>query len=488
MIPVVFICDNNYAMPTAVAITSLLENKAHTTEYDIVVICNELSQGAEEKLKQAGGGALRFLKLSNQFIDAITSATYVSPAAIYKFEIPNALPEYNKAIYLDSDVIINSDLTELFNIDTGKNYAGVVKDLYSYISEHDNIRLNKEIYFNTGVLLLNLKKMREDNIPQKLFDEKKVNLYAKYMDQDIFNIVMGDNIKLLSPAYNFMLRNKKDLDLFSDIYSEQVPSRPAIIHCTPSKPWLDNASIHFKLWYKYYKKSPYKREKLPAFRNAKIKFRQRLINGIFQKFGYKILRVIPPADNYKILLNQKGANVDLESSVVSFPVLDLKLRFNSETELKEIYEIFVQERFGFKPNKSGWTVVDAASDVISPFYFACLQEVREVVTLLPGNKDDLACNLKLNPALSSKIKMVNFSQFDTCPDNPDILCKFSINESNLKLLDKLCSAGLIGQANIIVCEWSGFGSEMIKKKLLDYGYRLLFNKTSKYKGIITAVK
>ncbi len=484
MIPVVFICDENYAMPTAVAITSLIMNKKKTTEYDIIVISNQLSAESENKLKKAGNGALRILKQYDNY-EGLFKHSYVSPVALYKFEISNILSEYDKVIYLDSDVIINSDLTKLYEIELKECYAGVVKDFYSHLTEHDNLRLGRKVYFNSGVMLLNLKKMREYDIPKKLFEEKRVNLCNKYMDQDVLNIILGDKVKLISPVYNFMLRNKEDLEKFYEVYGEEPSQNNVIVHITPIKPWQDKECLFFRLWYKYYKKSPYKNTKLPAFRNARIKLRQNIINSFFKFFGYKISRIVSEVNKYKFLIEQKGYVVNSLNNTVFIPIANITLNYADAADLKEIYEIFIQEKFGLALGGFDWTVVDIGNSCISAFYFAKRPEVAKVLVCYCNDIDTFASGIKQNSGLYKKIEL--YEEFPNISEGK-LIYKISDNTKSMFPVEKLSEQGLLNKADIIIIEWQGFSFEVIKSMLLKYGYKLFYKYNDAYSGIITAVK
>ncbi len=485
MIPVVFICDENYAMPTTVAITSLLLNKYKTTKYDIIVVTSGLSKSAVDKLKSAAGESLSIINYPDKYSRFSSTHEYVSTAALIKFDLPNILSEYDKVIYLDSDVIVNSDLTDLYNIDIKKDYAGVVKDFYSYIQEHDNERLKCSNYFNSGVMLLNLKRLREDKMPVKLFEAKINSLYNKFMDQDVFNIVFGNNIKLLSPAYNFMLRDRKDAEKFVECFVEKLPENPVITHCTPLKPWHNKECLYFNLWYKYYKKSPYKYEKLQAFKNARIKCRQRIINTIFKFFGYRIFRIISETDKYKQLLN--GSCFQVDTGNVFIPENSIRINYRNEEDLREIYEVFVQNKFGFSFDDENWTIVDISNSPVSMLYFSSKLEVSAVIACaLDCETQFYMDNIKQNPCINNKVSLL-----DNFPKNINtgkLLYKISAGTKTADIIEKLSTEGELEKADVIIAEWQGFASGVIKNFLIKNHYKLFYRNKDKCTGIIIAVK
>ena len=488
MIPVVFVCDEKYAMPTSVAIISLMENRKSTTDYDIFVIGCGLSEESKTKLKLAGGDALRILEQSLPSLEQVPVHEYVSRAALCKFEISDFLHNYDKAVYLDSDVIVNGDLSDLYKTNIDECYAGMVKDFYAHLIEHDDLRLNYKVYYNSGVMLLNLKKMRADNISQKLIEEKKNNLYSKYMDQDVFNIVFKDNIKLLAPEFNFMLYSKDDLNHFYEVYNSNIPAKPVIIHYPGIKPWKEKCCLNFKNWYKYYKKSPYKKNRLPVFKNDLIKRRRNITNSIFSFFGYKIFRILSDFDKYLELLKNNGAVIDLNTNVIEFPEINIKLKYSNAEDLREIYEVFVLKKIGFKPSNKEWSIVDFSESYVSVMYFASLEEVEEVIVLQVQDKNLLfQDNIKLNPYYGEKIKFCNNIVHGGAADK-QILYNFSCANDDYNLYGKLNEYALSGKANIIMVEIHGFGIDVVRKILTESGYTSFYTCEDRHRGFIKAFK
>lgn len=194
-INVVMICDDKYVMPTSVAITSLIENKKDNSVIDIYIMCDNLNDKNMDILKKLSTDKVKVI------IRNVDSSTYhglekeysnVTCSSLFKFNIATELTELDKALYIDGDVIVLSDLEALYNHSLNEKYAVVIKDgpkpkKIPGGKKHEFYR--NDNYFNSGVMLLNLKKMREDNIPQKLIDYR-LNEYNYFMDQDAFNCIL----------------------------------------------------------------------------------------------------------------------------------------------------------------------------------------------------------------------------------------------------------------------------------------------------------
>lgn len=273
IISLCFICDENYVMPTAVAITSVIHNKSSATCYDIYLVANNLSDKSIEIFKKMETDSARIIIIktadSDKFEKFRNDHYCITSTALYKFELPELLPvDLEKVLYMDGDIIVQKDLAPIFNEDIEDVYAGVVVD-YNNVIDPDSfqklLNVKHKEYFNTGVLLLNLQRMREDHVSELLF-QYRTNHNDRYMDQDTFNIVLKENVKYLSFFYNFQyhcwIYNTKKL---ADYYGiRMVKSKyewiqdALILHYTYFKPWKYFDYFAADIWLHYYLLSPFK--------------------------------------------------------------------------------------------------------------------------------------------------------------------------------------------------------------------------------------
>lgn len=281
-----FLTDNGYVMPTCVAITSMIENKKKETIYNIYLLCINVTKDNEKKFTSLNSSTckINIINLSNGFKEYFLKEVSATPTAIYKFKIAEILKNLDKVIYLDGDIIVCSDLSELYNWDIKRYYIGAVKDLNGLLKRHYNMFLKNNIfYFNSGVMLMNLKKMRDEKISTKLI-EYRLNGYNELMDQDALNFVLREQKIELPFKFNvqtmFMNVNKtcaqikKYYNIVEEINDfDDFINNATIIHYSPKiKPWKSKDGYKFELWKKYYSKSPFKNEKNSINIKSKPKF------------------------------------------------------------------------------------------------------------------------------------------------------------------------------------------------------------------------
>ena len=202
MMNICFICDNNYVFLTKTAINSFVHTQ--TEDLKIYIIGVELS---DENVKQfdrfsAPNVTINVIRQNNPYTTINKKHPYITKASLMKFQIANLVNE-DKVLYVDGDVIATDSITDFYNTDISAYYAAVIRDLVAEIEHQDNQRLNRQFYFNSGVMILNLKKIREDNLVEKLSDYVIHDKELKYMDQDTFNVVFADKVVYTDLKWNY---------------------------------------------------------------------------------------------------------------------------------------------------------------------------------------------------------------------------------------------------------------------------------------------
>ncbi len=268
---IVLITDSRYTPPTSTSIYSAIKTKCENTTYNFYIIAENITQQDENMLRN-----LERLAPETVRIKIIPQQELAIPyenmqrfmqykVGMHKIYLPQTLKEIDKVIYMDGDTIVLKDLRELYDIDITKEYAAVAKDgiYYRFPKEMEEMGLNKRgFYFNSGVMLYNLKKQREDNIIAKL--EEYIRTHEDfYGDQDVLNVVFGDKLKLMSYRYNCISTffEEDDLNFLSRYYGEELPKdtfniyeNSTIIHYAGDKPWQENYRPEFlkELWFRLY--------------------------------------------------------------------------------------------------------------------------------------------------------------------------------------------------------------------------------------------
>ncbi len=284
-ITVVFAADNNYVPMLTTTIYSMLCNASNKYFYDIVVLEKDISASNKDEmsefLSQFNNVSLRFAFVGDMLLeyDLQTNNEHISIETYYRFLIQKILPNQNKALYLDSDLIINGDISELYNTELGDNMLAAAHDIdfLGNLNMNDGWRMNyaKEVlqmknpydYFQAGVLLLNLEEMR------KLYSFEEWLHFASdpkyiYNDQDILNCHCEGRVLFLDNSWNVMnncIGRIQSVFSFApaNIYDEFMAAyaNPKIIHYAGfEKPWRQGyCDLSTKYW-KYARQIPFYEE------------------------------------------------------------------------------------------------------------------------------------------------------------------------------------------------------------------------------------
>ena len=165
-----FASDDNYSMHLTVAITSILINSKIGEFFNFYILDGGIKNKNKEKitnLKKIKNFNLEFIQIKNEKIDKCPMAgleNVLSRQAYYRYLIPFIKPNLDKALYLDCDVAVNSSLLELYQTDLKNAFCAVCKEENNSYLEINCKNTEVKNYFNSGVMLINCKKWREENI------------------------------------------------------------------------------------------------------------------------------------------------------------------------------------------------------------------------------------------------------------------------------------------------------------------------------------
>lgn len=261
-IPVFFACDENFVKFTAVTINSLIANASKEFSYDIHILCTKISEDKKQKV----------IKLANKnfkvYFDDVTNylksisyrlpiRDYYSKTTYYRLFISEMFPELDKALYLDSDMIVLGDISELYNHDIGENYVGacneqamVQTNVYgTYVEKCIGLDRNK--YFNAGMLLINCAQFRKQKILDQFIRLLHEYSFVVTQDEDYLNFICKDKV--------FWIENSWNVETYGKIkYSEATAK---IIHyLMVGKPWHFKDVPFAEIFWNYAKQTPFYEE------------------------------------------------------------------------------------------------------------------------------------------------------------------------------------------------------------------------------------
>lgn len=215
-IPIFFAVDDGYCPFLAVAIQSLIDNCSEEYTYLIKILHTDIREENKKKIAkyERRNVDIEFVDL-NYYIkkvkDKLYTRDYYSKTTYFRLFLPNLYPQYDKALYLDSDIVILDDIARLYNIDMGDNLVAAAPDdviqtfpvFQTYVEKVVGVADYRN-YFNAGILLMNLHQLRRFKFQEKflyLLDKIK---FSVAQDQDYLNRMCKGRVKLFEKEWNRM--------------------------------------------------------------------------------------------------------------------------------------------------------------------------------------------------------------------------------------------------------------------------------------------
>ena len=239
------ICNEKYAPYTASAIQSIEKNKSFFTKNNFYLAVTDDVEKVKLYFNDKLKSQITFISVSDLFKDKYEAK--LLNAYNIRFFAPEIFQKLDKILYLDSDIFVFKDLTSLYKEDIQSVYAGVVADIPTSVERRKGV-LGIKTYFNAGVMLLNLKKMRDDEVLTQLIQNYDLlNEEGKLLwaDQDVLNYTFKEKVKFLPERYN-----QQGL-----VISKEKADRMYILHYTTLKPWKDYPVPYFFEWWKNFEET-----------------------------------------------------------------------------------------------------------------------------------------------------------------------------------------------------------------------------------------
>ncbi|MBP3951516.1 glycosyltransferase family 8 protein [Bacillus suaedae] len=305
---VVYSSDDRYAQHVGVSMVSLFEKNPHFKEINIHLIENQISLVNRKKLRSISeeyNRSLTFLSFQDFSSELDLNMEHSISISAYArlFATRVVEKDIDTLLYLDCDTIINTNLDELFTLNIKDYYVAGVEDTVSPETKKKVGLDSQKRYINSGVMLINLKKWREEGIEGKFINF--INYYKGtvfHHDQGVINGVLSDQLLILPPKYNamtpiFTMTRNEMIDYYNlkDIYNEEdlerAKTKPAIIHYTPAfvnRPWIKgcNHPLTYK-YQQYLEMTPWKGTQLEKD-NRKLP--EKVVAFIFNHLPFKVAR------------------------------------------------------------------------------------------------------------------------------------------------------------------------------------------------------
>lgn len=260
VIPIFFAVDDVYSPFLAVTLQSLTENASKNYYYSIKILYTNMQEENKKKLAkyESENVKIEFVDL-NYYIqkiqDKLYTRDYYTNTTYFRLFIPSLYPQYDKAIYLDGDIVVLGDISELYNINMGDNLIAAAPDdviqntkVFQEYAEKVVGVADYRNYFNAGVLLMNLDELRKFDFLDKFLYLLETVKFSVAQDQDYLNRLCKGRTKIISIAWDRMpMPTDKILD-------DEIK----LIHYNLAyKPWHFDNVLYKEHFWKYAEKTEY---------------------------------------------------------------------------------------------------------------------------------------------------------------------------------------------------------------------------------------
>ena len=282
--------DNNYARCCASSIASFCFNNP-TKNFNFHIMTNDLSTTNKKQFEQL---AQLYSEINIDTLAKLPTQTHLPIATYFRFILPLILDNVDKLFYIDADIICLQNADDLFNINLNNNIIGAVPDLpWMNKKRNKTLNLQNHIYFNAGMLIINIDKWNNFNTFAKVLQAiQNEPQKFRYLDQDALNLILTKHIQYLDTKFNCIDINNIDK---KNIILLHFAAHP--------KPWniafpISKVCNEFnKNLYQYYEnKTPWKNLPLELPKNYKeikiyakaLKYNKQYLKAVKQHLNYLI--------------------------------------------------------------------------------------------------------------------------------------------------------------------------------------------------------
>ncbi len=258
VIPIFMAVDNNYIPFLGVALKSIIDNVSQQNRYEIKVLYTSVTEENKKKIEeyQTENVGIEFVNLSyklQEIQEKLYTRNYFSNTTYFRLFIPELYPDYDKAVYIDSDTITLVDIAKLYNTEMGDNLIAGIPDgavqaiptFQDYVEKVVGVS-NYNNYFNAGIIVMNLKALREYKFQEKFLYMLEKIKFEVAQDQDYLNRLCKGRVKLLGFEWNRM-----------PAMGEQEGERNIIHYNLGCKPWYFDNVLYQEYFWKYAEKTEF---------------------------------------------------------------------------------------------------------------------------------------------------------------------------------------------------------------------------------------
>ena len=253
IIPVFYACDDQFVKYTVVSLYSMIANASRDRRYVVHILNAGISQELRETVSALADECfeIRFVDVT-EHIDSIPCKLplrdYYSKTTYYRLFIADMFPDYDKAVYIDSDTVVNGDISEFFDTDIGDSWLGACHEQAMVQTEEFGgyvekvIGISRYSYFNAGILLMNCVQLRRHKVLERFIDTLGYYNFVVTQDEDYLNLICKDHVRWIDQRWN--------TEVFGTL-PHPIEEAKMIHYIMNSKPWHYEDCPYGDVFWKY---------------------------------------------------------------------------------------------------------------------------------------------------------------------------------------------------------------------------------------------
>jgi lipopolysaccharide biosynthesis glycosyltransferase len=225
-------------------------------------------QGSLTEMVERMGGEISFVHVLDELVEGLPTEGFTRKATWYRGLVADVLPDLERILFLDADLLALDALGPLWQTDVSGHYLAAVTNVFQadHLSRPAQLGLDRpEAYFNAGVMLMNLELMRRDGCTAAIRDYGRSHAdHLMFRDQDALNVVLGERRLALHPRWNCMNALHFfpwSAYVFGNRALAEARAKPAIRHFEGpgiNKPWVHGSwSPQRELYFEHRRGTPW---------------------------------------------------------------------------------------------------------------------------------------------------------------------------------------------------------------------------------------
>ena len=333
VIDIFYSFDDNFTKYVTVSLYSLIENASKNYDYHIHLLHQGLTDKSKELITSLGKPGFSFcFEDVTDYLSTLSRELplrdYYSKTTYYRLFIADMHPELNKSLYIDSDTVIQGDISEVYNTDISDYYLAAcheqamlnVDEFGNYVEQC--VGVSRYNFFNCGVLLINTKEWRSHKVLNRFMSLLNQYDFLVTQDEDYLNLICKDHVLFLDQKWNYETMfelpcPENEVGVFHYIMFE--------------KPWHYSNCPYADVYYSYAKKSPCYDEIMQEL-NSYSPDHITKDKECYEKLVALAEKEADNPDNYQNYLNKKKRASDRVAIVKKIREYELAKRFDEDVE------------------------------------------------------------------------------------------------------------------------------------------------------------